>query len=216
MGARTSIENVLKEKGNGVAPEIAKRVLKDRSLLGEVVEAAESSTKRVKNAAAKTLKIVSEQDPSALYARFDFFASKLEVEDSILKWIAMDVLGNLAAVDSGSRLNQGILRRFFSHLEAKELVTAAHAVDNLGKIAACKPRCRKAITENLLRADVVERSRDCRSILAGKVIVAFSEYFDRLKPGPLRAGIISYADAHANDPRGATKRKAEAFLKKAR
>ena len=48
------------------------------------------------------------------------------------------------------------------------------------------------------------------------MILAFSEYFDRIKPGPLRAGVVSYVEAHAYDPRGATKRKAAAFLNQAR
>ena len=75
MSARASVRNVLKAQGNAAALEIAERVLNDRSLLGEVVRSAESPTKRLKNAAAKTLKIVSEREPAVLYARFDSAAT---------------------------------------------------------------------------------------------------------------------------------------------
>jgi hypothetical protein len=208
-----AIFDELKEKGNKAADDIAKMVIENRSLLNQVVEGAMASNKKVKNAAAKTLRIVGEIDPGMLYPRLSFFVKSIDGEDTILKWIGMDIVGNLSFVDKENRINKKVLNRYLSLLFDEALVTAAHSVDNLWKIAINKPRYQKTITAKLLEADSVERPADCRAILAGKVIVAFTEYFNLMKAQD-RTAVIAYAERQLNSPRKPTKRKAEAFLKK--
>jgi hypothetical protein len=187
-------------------------VIENRSLLNQVVEGTMASNKRIKNAAAKSLRIVSEIEPVMLYPRLSFFIKLIDGEDKILKWIGMDIVGNLSFVDKESKIDRKVLNRYLSLLFDEALVTAAHSVDNLGKIAINKPRYQKEITAKLLEADSTERTADCRAILAGKVIVAFTEYFNLMKQD--RTAVIAYAERQLNSPRKPTKNKAEAFLKK--
>lgn len=95
-----NVYNELSEKGNKRADRIAALAIEDDMLLERVLEAAASQTKRVKNSAAKALKIISATSPATLYPSIDFFAELLFSQDNILKWIAADVLGNLAYVDT--------------------------------------------------------------------------------------------------------------------
>jgi hypothetical protein len=202
-----------KEKGNKAADDVAKTVIENRSLLNQVFEGVMSTNKRVKNAAAKTLKIVSEIDPSMLYPRLSFFVKMIDGDDTILQWICMDIVGNLSFVDKENRINRKVLNRYLSLLSDETLVTAAHSVDNLWKIAINKPRYQKDITAKLLEAESVERKPDCRGILAGKVILAFTEYFNLMKKKD-RAALISFAERQLKSTWKPTRKKAETFLKK--
>lgn len=94
-----NIQDTYKEKGNKAADEIAQLAIKDDFVLQQVLEAAVSSNKRIKNAGSKTLKIISEIDPIKLYSEFNFFKNLLSSSDTILKWIAIDIIGNLTYVE---------------------------------------------------------------------------------------------------------------------
>jgi hypothetical protein len=209
---KSSIHDEFLDKGNKAAVDVAARAAKNRSLLKHVFDGTTSPKKRIKNAAGKTLKILGETEPKALYPRFDFFIELIDGDDTILKWIAMDVVGNLAFVDKDSKLNKKVLNRYLSLLSDDVLVTAAHSVDNLWKIAINKKRYQKEITTKLLEAEHVERNEECRRILAGKVISAFAGYFDQMSKSE-RGDALRYAHRHLRSPRSGTKKKAETFLK---
>lgn len=213
MKKNIDVYNELKEKGNKAAENIAILTLKDISLLQHVLDGATSSNKRVKNAAAKTLKIISAKEPQMLYPKFDFFVDLIKGEDTILKWIAIDVIGNLSYVDTENKIDKKILKKFYKLLSDEVMITSGHSIDNLWKIALNKPRYQKEITAHLLEVDSIERNEECRRILAGKVILAFTQYFD-LIDDKNKEKILSYAKGHLNSSRHATKNKAKTFLQK--
>jgi hypothetical protein len=212
MANRMDVERLLRDKGNKAAEELVSRAADDQRVLAEVVTHATSSVKRVKNGAAKTLKILSEVRPDLLVSRLQDFIQLMDAEDTIVRWIAMDVVGNLAELDRQNVLNMRTLRVFLARISDPALVTAAHAVDNLGKIGLCKPRFRKPITEQLLQADAADRAPDCREILAGKALVALSLYVDEIRSGSIRAAIAKYAVRHRRSDRPGTGKKAEKLL----
>jgi hypothetical protein len=208
---KSDIISILKVKGNKAAGEAAKFAMNDGVLLQQLFEGAGSSNKRVKNAAAKALRIISETEPAKLYSKFDFFFKLMNGEDTILKWIAIDIIGNLSSVDRQNKINKKVLRKFFALRDDEVMITAAHSIDNLWKIALRKPRYANDITSKLLKEDAVERSADCRNILAGKTIATLSEYFAII---PDQAPVLAYAKGHLNNSRNGTRKKAEEFLKR--
>jgi hypothetical protein len=163
----------------------------------------------VKNGAAKTLKLISERKPAKLYPQFGYFADLLDSDDTILKWIAIDVIGNLSFVDSNNQIIEGIINKFYCFLSDESMITAGHAIDNLSKIALNKPRYRKEITAELLQIDITSRNDECRNILIGKAILAFDDYLEHL---PEKEKVLEFAKRHLNNSRKATKKKAEKFL----
>jgi len=62
---KSTIHDEFLDGGSKTASGIAARVVQNLSLLEQVVAGAKSPKKRVKNAAAKTLKIISEAKPKA-------------------------------------------------------------------------------------------------------------------------------------------------------
>lgn len=211
MNREINIQEELRERGNKAADEAAKRAVADDEVLQQLFEGVSSSSKRVKNAAAKALRIVSESNPEKLYSQFDFFTGLMNGEDTILKWLSMDILGNLSAVDSGDKIDEKLLKQFFTLLANESLVTAAHAVDNLGEIALNKPLLKEKIVRELLKPDTTERLPDCHNILAGKKIDAFAPVIGGLDD---RQGVLSFVRENVNNPRNATKKRVERFLKK--
>ncbi len=214
MSERVDVHQAFSEQGNRAAEEIAARAVRDPRTLDELFEAASSPAKKVKNAAGKALRIVSEVDAASLYPRLGRFVALMDGDDTILKWLSIDIVGNLSFVDTERRVDDKVVQRFLALARDDALVTAAHAVDNLWKLAVNEPQHRKVITQGLLRVDSVSRRVDCRSILAGKVLVTFGRYYDSIADRRQRNRIVSYAKDHLDDPRSATRKKAAAFLKR--
>ena len=77
MTDRSRVMQTLKEKGNKAAGEVAERVIAKKTLLPQVIDGVCGPGKRLTNASAKTLKIISERSPGCLYPHFNFFVDLL-------------------------------------------------------------------------------------------------------------------------------------------
>lgn len=190
--------------------DLAEVVKKNLNLLPQIFKGVSSENKRIKNGTAKILRTVSEEYPEKLYPKFDFFVEHMNGDDTILKWLAMDTIANLAPVDRENRIDK-MLKKYYALLSDETMITAAHAVESLGKIAKAKPKYQDEITRQLFRVKTIERGPECRNILLGKVILAFDGYIDQIQD---RDEIISFVKKELNNSRNATKSKAEKFLKK--
>ncbi len=211
MNRTVSIHETFLEKGNKAAEPIAQQIIEDKKLLPQLYDDVNGSNKRVKNAAAKTLQILSKQNPKLLYPRFAFFVQLIHGDDTILKWIALDVVGNFAAVDVKNQINKKNLQTLYDLLSDESMVTAGHAVAALGAIAVHKSRYRQEITDHLLRIEKIKRNPECRNILIGHTILALTEYFGQL---PAKKPVLAMAQRALKNSRPATRNKAEKFLQK--
>lgn len=194
------------------ADEMAEVVLSDLKLLPAVIDGVGSDNKRVKNATAKILRIVSEKHPERLYPHFSLFVDHLEGGDTILKWNAIMVIANLAAVDKKNLVDRQ-MKKYYECLGDEKMVTAANAIDNMGKIACAKPKLRNDITKHLISVENIQRNPECSNIHLGKVILAFERYYDDVKPNEQKK-MLALAERLLGNRRPATKKKAERFLQK--
>jgi hypothetical protein len=196
------------------AEDIAKNVIKDSGLLSEIFNGVSSENSRVKLKSAKILRVISEKNPEILYPKLDFFISLLDSENKILKWNAMDVIGNLTSIDSKNKFDE-IFKKYYSFLSADSMITVAHVVDNSGKIAKARPHLTQRITRELLKLEKIptkpQLTQECKNILLGKTILAFGMYFEQIEN---KDDVISFVKRQKNNTRSATKVKAEKFLKK--
>jgi hypothetical protein len=199
------------DRGNSAADVIASMAVNDDTVLSEVFQGVVSSNKRIKNAAAKTLKIISENEPAKLYSQVSFFTDLMNSDDTILKWIAIDIVGNLSYVDTDDRIDKLLMLRFFELLRDKIMITAGHSIDNIWKIALNKPHLRKEIVAKLLMVNSVKRNQECCNILIGKVISAFSRIYPQLDSGKQ---VMAFVKRQQRNPRDATRKKAGEFLNK--
>jgi len=205
-------EDILKKIGNEeIEPDdFAEIIKKNWDLLSEVFKGLDSTKPEIKYSCAKVLRSISEENPEKLYAEFDFFVNLLGSNNKILNWIAIDVLGNLTKVDTENKFDT-ISEKFFHLLTDQSMITAVHTIENLGKIAKAKPHLTKQITDNLLKIESTPRTQECKNILFGKAIVAFSGFFDQIAN---KDDVISFARKQLNNPRKKKKKIAEKFLKK--
>ena len=158
--------------------------------------------------------MISEKKPEILYPSMDFFVNLLDSKNNILKWNAMDIIANLTVIDTDNKFN-GLFKKFYGYLHDGSLITAGHVVDNSGKIALAKPEFQDEITKELLKVEKIPLpTEECRNILIGRTIKTFDVYYGEVKDKRHKDKIISFVKSQLNNPRNATKSKAERFLKK--
>jgi hypothetical protein len=190
---------------------IAKKVIRDPELLSVLLDGFCSSIAGVRFKSAKTLVLISEQQPDILYPYFDFFSDNLTNRNNILKWNAIDVLACLTRVDTKNRFDE-LFERFYGMLKEGALITAAHVIASSAVIATAKPHLEKRITEMLLKLDAVPLpTQECKNILKGHAIETFGRYFDQIRE---KEKVVEFVKRELKNRRAATRRKAERFLKK--
>jgi hypothetical protein len=207
---RASLQIELAKKENN-GQQIAAGLLKDTSQIPDVIAALSSSIAVVRFKCAKILNIISRVRPELLYPHFDLFADLLGSKSNVIKWNAIDIIGNLAAADPEGRFDL-IFNRYYGLLAEGSLITSAHVVENSGKIARAKPKLRNMIAAEILKvSEIPLPTQECRNILAGKAIFEFSNYPELITDNHL---VASFASSYLNSTRNATKKKAEVFLRK--
>ena len=209
MKEKADILKELKERGNKAADDVAQLAATNNSALKTVFEGVTSPKKRLKNAAGKTLQIMSEIAPRKLYSKFHFILDLMDGQDTILKWIGIDIVGNMASIDRENRIDKKVLEKLYGYLYDESMITASHSIDSLGKIARHKARYRKEITAELLKVEKIERTEECRNIHIGRTILTFSEYAEFVKD---RKPLLAFAQRALKNSRSATRKKAQKFL----
>ena len=167
----------------------------------------------VKYKAAKTLSRMSEENPEILYPYFETFVKLLDGTNNILKWNAIDIIGNLAAADTEDKFSS-LFGKYYGLLVSGSLITAAHVVESSPVIIKYKPELENQITGTLFSVEFVPLpTAECRDILRGKVITAFNKYAKTSKNKNLMLGFAGRL-VNKSGIRPATQKKAAAFLKK--
>lgn len=124
---------------------------------------------------------LSKENPETLYPDFDFFLQFLNGENKILKWTALTVIGNLAAVDTQKKTDK-LIPILISFLSDKTMVTAANAAKALSEIAYYKPEYREEILSALLKVEKAvylnkgEISPECTNVAIGGVIACLPKF----------------------------------------
>lgn len=177
----------------------------------ELIAGLASATARVKYGSAKALRLLSEQAPDLLYPRFDFFVHLLHGDNTILRWNSTHILANLAAADREDKLEK-VLDQYFAPISGRELIGAANAIGGASKIALAKPRLADRIAEEILKVRrATYATRECRNVAIGHAIQALDRFFSHVVN---QRPAIAFVRKQMANPRQATRRKAEKFLKR--
>ncbi|UCF09178.1 MAG: hypothetical protein JSW28_05750 [Thermoplasmata archaeon] len=209
MAQRDILEELAKKEIK--ADDLATEVVSNLDMLPSIIKGISSEKPEVRFGCAKILRTVSRERPDALYPDMHFFIDLLDSDNNIIRWNAMDVVANLTRVDSEKKF-EDVFHRYYALLEDESMVTAAHVVDNSGKIAMAKPHLALKITRELLKVEEISRNSECVNILSGKAILAFEEYFELIEN---KKEVMAFAKRQLKSTRPATRKKAEKFVKKA-
>jgi hypothetical protein len=179
----------------------------------EKINLADLSSKdpKIKYGCAKNLLAVSKENPAEIYPNLDFFVELLDNENKIIRWTAIDIIGNLARVDGAKKIDT-LMEKLFGLLNTGNMITANHAIMALADIALARPEHQKKITDELLKVEHYNYDTDeCRNITIGTVIRAIGSYFNEFED---REDTIEFVRRQTQNSRNATKKKAEKFLPK--
>lgn len=164
----------------------------------------------VRFASAKMLCHLSQDEPSKIYRHFDRIAGLLHHPNQILRWNAMRILANLATVDRAGRID-GILGDYLAPVQGPHMIGAAEAVAGAAFIASAKPYLADAIASAILRVELGEYARpECRNVAIGHALRAC------LTLAPAMAdtsALKAFAERQLDNPRPATRRKAEKLVR---
>ena len=177
----------------------------------ELLAAVPSGQARVKLGAIKALRVLSESLPDAVYPHFDFFASLLRNENSILRWNSMLVLGNLAPVNGKRKLDR-MIDEYLAPISGHLMIDAASTMRGAAAIAEAKPYLADQVARRILKVErATYQTPECRNVAIGHAI----NFLDRLFPMLTRKRSIQlFVSRQVDNSRAATRKKAEAFLRK--
>ena len=190
---------------------VAVRAAQQPDLLRGFPAGVRSDRARIKYGWMKLLRLVSEKNPAVVYPMIDQFFELLDHENKILTWGAIIIIGNLAAVDTGGKIDRR-LNDFLKPISGPVMITAANVIAASGKIAAAKPHLADKIARSLLRVEKAKyQTAECRDIAIGHAIKSLDRFICEVeKPKPVR----EFVRRQVKNRRKAVQREAARFLKR--
>ena len=192
--------------------DIAEKVNKF-PLLFEIIRTDRGS---VKYHAEKILRICSESNPRLVYPYFQDVAELLASPNNFLRWGAINILANLAAVDDERRFD-AVYDQYFEQLNTDSMVAASNVIENAWKIVRRFPEREPDITQRLLAVEnntylnKGKPSSECKNIVLGNVIDSFARYFSNSQ---CQQQMVDFARRQLDNSRRTVARRAAAFLNK--
>jgi hypothetical protein len=179
-------------------------------MIDELLLGLDSDQARIRYGAAKALRQSSAESPEQVYPYFDRFLELMEGDNTFLRWGSERILGNLAVVDREGKFER-VLDRFLAPISGREMIGAANAIAAAAQIARAKPHLADRIATSLLK---VRRARyataECRNVAIGRALHSLDQFFQYVQN---KRPVLAFARQQLDNPRQATRRHAERFLK---
>ncbi len=180
-------------------------------LIEETLDKVGSSVASERFGASKALRILSEQDPDAVYPHFGFFVRLLDGTNQILKWDATLTLANLAGVDREGKLDR-MLDSYLAPIAGPNMVGAANVIRGAAVIAAAKPHLAPRIAARILDVEhATYATAECRNVAIGRAIVALDGFFTVIDD---KKAVLEFVRRQVRNRRPATRAKAQKFLRR--
>jgi hypothetical protein len=189
---------------------IAKKIIRNKKLLADLLECTSSEKASVKYRSFKVLTLLSKKKSEMLYKEWDFFVKLLYNDNTFLRAIGVRIIANLTRVDTENKF-EIILDKYFNLLNDKSMINAANVAEYFGIIAKEKPHLQSKIINKIFDIDKTNHSSECKNIIKGKAILTFYEHFNDFKD---KEKIIKFVKNELNNSRQPTRKKAEKFIKK--
>jgi hypothetical protein len=187
---------------------LEKKVIEDEKL-SEALEGILSKKDEVRSKSFKILMRISEEQPKVLYPRWDYLADLLESDNHYQRYISINILANLAKVDTKNKFEK-IFDKYFSNIDGDRTMVAGQAALNSGKIAKAKPNLQAKITNRLLNIAKTHQGKQI-DLIKAYVMGAFNEYFDESSD---KNKILDFVKAELESKSPKTRKVAKEFLKK--
>ena len=186
---------------------LEKKALKEE--LSRALDGIMSKKDEVRSASFRILKRISEEQPNALYPKWDYLADLLDSDNHSQRYISINLLANLAKIDVKNKF-EPIFDKYFSNVEGERTMVAGQAALNSGKIAKAKPKLQAKITSRLLNIEKAHQGKQVELIKA-YAMEAFNEYFEESSD---KNKILDFVKAQLESKSPKTRKVAKEFLKK--
>jgi hypothetical protein len=189
---------------------VAKRTLKDKKLLSELLENILSKKETLRFNSYNVLLLISQKHPEVLYPEWDFFAKLLSSNNTYHKYIAIYIIANLTRIDSKNKFEK-MFKKYYDLLDDESVIPPSHVAGNSGKIVKTKPKLQSKITNKLLSIERTHHPRERKDLIKSYVIEAFDQYFEEAKN---KKRIVEFVKKQLKAKSPKTKKVAIRFLKK--
>jgi hypothetical protein len=190
------------------AKKLAKKAIKDKELLPELLRGILSKEDKTRYMSFRALMNICEGQPDLLYPYWDHFVDLLDRENTHSKYIGSYLVASLAAVDRDNKFEE-IFDKYYSLLDDKSIIPAAHVARNSGKIVRAKPELEPKITGILLNIDATRHEPRHKELIKSEAIATFNEYFEVAKN---RERIIEFVKQQAKSKSPKARTNAKKFL----
>jgi hypothetical protein len=187
------------------------RSLRNQQAVEQLIDAVSSPMARLRLGAAKALRTLSEREPDLLYPHFEFFDTLRRSGNSVLRWNAMLVMGNLAPVDDDEKAD-AILDDYLAPIRGPHLIDAANTMRGATAMAVAKPHLADRIARAILEVEAAHyKTPECRRVATGHAINAFARLMPLVTD---KSALQLFVARQLKNSRAATRKKAEAFLRR--
>ena len=199
-------------KGSDKA-KIADEIISNPAEIPTILEGLNASRASIKFGCSKVLRLASEKSPEVLYPRMEFFVNLLDNGNTFLRIDAARVLAHLTAVDSKRKFEK-IFEKYFAPIAGPTMIPAANVIDSAARIAWAKPGLTGRIVAEILKVETANyATEECRNVALGHAIKSLDTFFDRIED---KTPVVDLIRKQLLNTRPATRKKAEAFLKRHR
>ena len=189
--------------------EFAVEASKSEKILDDLLALIHEKKEKIRFNSYETLRVISETNPEKLYPKWHELEDLLVNQNNYLKFIGINLLGNLVAVDTEG-LFENCFEKYFGILKENVTIAPAYVVRNSRKIVKAKPQLEPRITAILLRLDEIHPGKQIAMIKA-EAIETFDHYFDLSSN---KEGIMKFINDQLESPSPKARKLAKGFLGK--
>lgn len=189
--------------------EFAGKVADDEEIISELMDLIYEKKEQIRFNSYETLRAISELKPEMLYERWDQLEGLLYHRNNYLRFIAINLLANLAGIDSEGYFERAF-DKFFGILKENVTIAPAYVIRNSWKIVLANPHLEPKITNLLLDLDQIHHGKQI-ALLKGEAIEAFDKYFTQ---SGHQHEILEFVGDQRNNPSPKARKLARDFLER--
>jgi len=151
----------------------------------------------------RVVRKISETAPGLVYPYFETLVGLMRSHNHFIRWGAIISLSHLLTVDDQSRF-AAIYEEYFGLIRSDSMVTACNVIQAAGQFVVLHPEADDDMTKRLSQVKDQDYyyhgqvSPECKNLVIGAVIDAFSDYFEFSRNRPvMRDFVFSGNDKHA-------------------
>lgn len=188
----------------------------DSTVLPLLFDILTNEKSAVKYLCEKTIRLLSETEPSFLYPYFEQMCVQLNSDNRFIKWGFLLSIPNLLMVDKTGKWG-AVEEQYLSFLETDELPAYANAVLSLPKILKTHPELEDTAIPKLLSIDSHvfyhkgEPSPECRDVARGHILDCFDQAFES---SSYQKEMLAFAAGNLENPRSGVRSRAKRLIKK--